>query len=102
MPVDFEWDEEKAASNERKHGVPFSYATLAFEDPARSDYPQPEELHGEDRWLLTGLVESTLLAILYTMRVSNTRIISARKATATPCWSATPDPTPSPSASFAI
>lgn len=29
----FEWDQAKAKSNERKHGVRFEYATHVFEDP---------------------------------------------------------------------
>jgi uncharacterized DUF497 family protein len=33
---DFEWDEEKAASNERKHGVSFEVATAVFLDTRAS------------------------------------------------------------------
>ena len=33
--VSFEWDERKEAENERKHGVSFSLAQLAFLDPKR-------------------------------------------------------------------
>ena len=29
----FEWDDEKAALNWRRHGVAFSLAVLAFRDP---------------------------------------------------------------------
>lgn len=31
----FEWDEEKNQQNQRKHGVSFSLAQLAFTDPKR-------------------------------------------------------------------
>ena len=31
--MDFEWDEAKAASNERKHGVTFAEAMTVFGDP---------------------------------------------------------------------
>jgi hypothetical protein len=29
----FEWDERKAAQNERKHGIPFEIAERVFDDP---------------------------------------------------------------------
>ena len=31
--MEFEWDEDKAESNERKHGVGFSEAQTVFGDP---------------------------------------------------------------------
>ena len=33
MDLEFEWHSEKAASNERKHGVTFEEATTVFADP---------------------------------------------------------------------
>jgi uncharacterized protein len=33
VPLRFEWDEEKASSNERKHGVSFQEAKTVFNDP---------------------------------------------------------------------
>lgn len=35
---DFEWDEKKAASNFRKHGITFEEATFAFDDPRGYDF----------------------------------------------------------------
>lgn len=32
-PYQFEWDEAKAAANERKHDVPFELASSVFYDP---------------------------------------------------------------------
>ena len=32
MPVQFEWDEDKAALNLKKHGVRFETAALVFND----------------------------------------------------------------------
>jgi uncharacterized DUF497 family protein len=32
----FEWDENKDAENQKKHGVQFSQAQYAFADPSRS------------------------------------------------------------------
>jgi len=36
MAFAFEWDPEKAAANERKHGVTFDEAATAFGDPSVS------------------------------------------------------------------
>lgn len=33
MPMEFEWDANKAASNLRKHGIRFEEAVLVFDDP---------------------------------------------------------------------
>ncbi len=33
MPAQFEWDEEKAQANLRKHGVSFEDAIQVFADP---------------------------------------------------------------------
>ena len=79
--MDFEWDDEKAASNERKHGISFAFATLVFDDPNVDDLPDEDADYGEDRWLATGFVHPLMLSVVYTVRGSKTRLISARKAT---------------------
>ena len=33
--LQFEWDEKKNAENQRKHGISFEVAQLAFADPNR-------------------------------------------------------------------
>jgi uncharacterized protein len=80
--VDFEWDEEKAAGNFRKHGIDFADAVGVFDDllafSMRDDNP------GEERWI--GLGTDTLgrlLVVVYTFRGEKIRIISARCATPT-------------------
>lgn len=80
--VVFEWSDEKAASNLRKHGVSFEEAETAFRDPfARI---RPDELHSEDepRELLIGYANRRRLLIVYFIeRVYRiVRIISARLA----------------------
>ena len=78
----FEWDEEKAAANLRKHGVGFVAALAVFTDPAcveRLDIRSRS--YGEDRYLLTGLCGGALLTVVYTERQDVVRIISARRAT---------------------
>jgi uncharacterized DUF497 family protein len=81
--MDFEWDEDKAASNLRKHRVGFEEASRVFLDPRRIETFDDRLAYGEDRWITIGLVEPAVLVVVYTARGENDeiiRIISARKA----------------------
>lgn len=81
----FEWDEAKAQSNFRKHGVSFELARLAFADPfALSE--QDRIVHGERRWRTIASVASvTVVFVAHTIEEEGdyevVRIISARRAT---------------------
>ncbi len=81
--MDFEWDQEKAARNEKKHGITFSEATTVFGDPLELTISDPDHSSGEYRFLSIGRSNSgNLLVVSYTERCQNQiRIISARKAT---------------------
>lgn len=82
--MEFEWDEAKAAANERKHGVTFPEAATAFADPLAAIFPDPEHSADEDREILVGHSERLrLLVISFTERPPNIRVISARAATLT-------------------
>ena len=48
----FEWDPAKDAQNQRKHGVSFADAQLAFLDPARVIAKDLSHSKGEPRVLL--------------------------------------------------
>ncbi len=76
----FEWDDEKAESNWKKHRVKFETAVRVFDDD--NLYEEYDELHSdeEDRWKVIGMVDDILLVIC-TYRAEATRLISARKAT---------------------
>lgn len=82
--VRFQWDEAKAKSNERKHGVRFGDAVLAFADPfALVQHDRIEG--GELRWQTVGLVAGiVLLLVAHTVRSEEEDeiicIISARRA----------------------
>jgi uncharacterized DUF497 family protein len=81
--MDFEWDEDKAASNLRKHRVGFEEAARVFLDPSRIEIFDSRQAYGEDRWITIGMVEPAILVVVYTARGENDeiiRIISARKA----------------------
>ena len=78
-----EWDEEKNAINEKKHGIGFEEAGLVFGDEARIEYY--DELHSidEDRYITIGKVADVLF-VVFTERPEHNaiRLISARKANA--------------------
>lgn len=76
----YEWDSAKAVSNLRKHGISFPYATRVFLDPHRQERLDTREEYGEERWIVLGRVDEFVLVVVYTLRGSNTRLISARKA----------------------
>lgn len=63
---DFEWDDEKAARNLARHGVSFEAARLAFDDPFAVVREDRRRDYGEDRYILLGMVENHLLAVVHT------------------------------------
>ena len=83
MTIEFDWDEEKNAINEMKHGVSFDEAKLVFFDPMRVDIFDSEHSEAEDRWKVFGMAGWVLLMVNYTEDDGLIRIISARKATLT-------------------
>lgn len=76
----FEWDDAKAASNWRDHGVTFEMACEVFKDPLALEWIDDSQGAREPRYAIIGLAESRLLFVAYTMRGEVVRIISARKA----------------------
>lgn len=82
MPDEFDWDDAKAASNEAKHGVPFDYAARVFLDENKADIDASRSADSENRRKAIGVIEGRLYCVVYTMRGSVYRIISARRANA--------------------
>ena len=78
----FEWDDRKAAANLARHGVGFSEARRAFDDPYAFEIEDRRGSYGEDRYVLLGMVGQRLLAVAHTLRGERIRIISARPAEA--------------------
>jgi uncharacterized protein len=79
--MDFEWDDEKAQENIKKHdGISFEEASLAFLDEwAIEEYDDSHSDFEEQRFVLIGLVGNRLLRVTYTVR-GKIRIISAETA----------------------
>ena len=82
MPDDaFEWDEEKAAENWRRHGVTFRQGAEALGDPFAIEEIDDREDYGEERVNVLGMRQGVILHVTYTQRGDRIRIISARRAT---------------------
>lgn len=80
--MEFEWDERKAATNVKKHGVSFHEAGTVFGDPMAITYHDPEHSETEHRFLTFGLSQSNRhLVVAHTDQGGKARIISARVMT---------------------
>jgi len=78
----FEWDENKAKANFKKHEVSFEEAKTVFNDPLLLTFPDFEHSNGEQRQLSIGLsAQGRVLIVVHTDRSKNIRLISGRKAT---------------------
>lgn len=81
MDVNFEWDEEKAVANLRKHGISFEEGTTVFTDPLSITISDPLHSQDETRYIDIGRSsEGRLLVVVYTEE-STIRLISCRPAT---------------------
>jgi uncharacterized protein len=81
----FEWDESKNRLNRAKHGIDFSFAKLAFDDPFAITI-QDRDVEGEQRYQLIGAVYLRVILVAHAIaelgeEAAAIRIISARKAT---------------------
>jgi uncharacterized DUF497 family protein len=80
--MDFEWDESKAFSNQKKHGISFIEASELFNDEFSSCVSDPDHSYEEERYLLFGVSEKgNHLVVSFTERGDVIRIISARHMT---------------------
>jgi uncharacterized protein len=81
MEIEFEWDETKASENYKKHGVRFTLAVKAFQDPFALEFLDDRQEWLEERFVILGRAEKHLLFVAFTEREDRIRLISARKAT---------------------
>lgn len=82
MSLEFEWDDKKARTNLKKHGVSFEEASTVFGDPMARTIHDPAHSDEEDRYVILGESHrQRLLVVAFTDRESRIRIISARTAT---------------------
>lgn len=67
--MEFEWDEDKATANERKHVVTFSEAATVFTDPLSLTGYDPDHSDEEDRFITMGMsANGRLVTVSHTDR----------------------------------
>lgn len=82
--MQFEWDESKSETNQRKHGVSFQEAATVFADLLAISFDDPDHSLNESRFLIFGLSKfDRLLTVSFTEKQDVIRIISARETTKT-------------------
>ena len=75
MDTKFEWDEDKARSNERKHGIGFEEASSIFADPIAVIFDDPDHSEEESREIIVGYSNRRrILIVSFTHRDSTLRI----------------------------
>ena len=77
--MDFEWDEKKNQSNIGKHGYDFKDVSKALLN-SKFVYKYQSAYQEENRIVAICTFSHDLIAIVYTLRSENIRIISVRKA----------------------
>lgn len=78
MVINFEWDEDKNAANQRKHGVSFQQAQYVFKDPYRIIADDlAHSTAQEARYYCLGQVEGSVMTVRFVERSGTIRIIGA-------------------------
>ena len=73
----FDWDKDKDAENQQKHGVAFAQAQYAFADPKRVIAKDVTHSQTEERFYCFGEVDGGVLTVRFTYRDLVIRIIGA-------------------------
>ncbi|MCI0376837.1 MAG: BrnT family toxin [Gemmataceae bacterium] len=82
MSLEFEWDEDKAVANVKKHQVAFEEAATVFYDSLAAIFDDEAHSEEEQREIIIGhSAENRLLLVCFTECAGAIRIISARRAT---------------------
>lgn len=82
MSLKYEWDDTKAISNLKKHGVTFEEACTVFSDTLSKTIPDPLHPGQEARFVTLGMSDQArLLVVVHTDHMACIRLISARRAT---------------------
>jgi len=80
MEQHFEWDEEKAEENIKKHGIGFWEAVTVFRDPLAITIHDPDHSRDEDRFLTVGMTSRNRIVVTaFTERGPCIRVISCRE-----------------------
>ena len=77
----FEWDEDKAQQNAKKHRVSFEQAQEVFDDPRAIPFEDLQHSsHEETRYVMIGMSSIGLLFVSFAYGDEAVRLITARRA----------------------
>ena len=77
----FEWDEDKAQRNAKKHRVSFEQAQEVFNDPRAIPFEDLQHSNDEEtRYVMIGMSSIGLLFVSFTYGDEVVRLITARRA----------------------
>ena len=76
--MDFEFDPDKSAANETKHGIDFNDAQALWDDPRLLE--APARIGDEPRFIVIGRIEGQHWSAVCTRRGERTRIVPVRRA----------------------
>jgi uncharacterized DUF497 family protein len=76
--VEFEFDPDKSATNEAKHGINLTQAEALWNDPLRVEVPA--RTVDEERWLVIGQIVGRPWSAVVTYRDGRIRLISVRRS----------------------
>ena len=83
MALKLEWDNKKADSNKKKHGITFEEAGTVLSDSLSITIPDPLHPGNEERFVTIGQSDKhRTLIVVHTERCDVIRLISARLANA--------------------
>ena len=77
--MEYEWDDNKAATNLRNHRVAFE-AVMDFDWEAATVLEDNRRDYGERRFIAYGPIGNRLHCLVFTLRGHRIRVISLRKA----------------------
>ena len=75
--INFEWDKAKDQRNQKKHGISFTMAQIAFTDSNRIILKDLSHGKQEKRFYCLGKVTEGILTVRFTYRNKKIRIIGA-------------------------
>ena len=82
VDLQFEWDDDKAASNLEQHGISFEEAATVFRDPFALIFDDEAHSVEERREIIIGhSTRNRLLLVCFAERGDTLRLFSARPAT---------------------
>lgn len=81
MEIEFEWDANKANTNQKKHAVTFEEVSTVFGDSLAVIFDDEQHSGEEQREIIIGRSDrNRILLVSFTEREDRIRIISARQA----------------------